>query len=81
MVTLKKFLNENKVTISNPQRFDLGYKIARIWDSKKMGIKSHAIENDFKVRVYPIEFLESKTVSKKIVKYLNNEFDNLSNSF
>jgi len=81
MITLRKFLNENKITISEPQRFDLGYKIARIWDSKQMGLKTYKIENDFKVRSYPIEFLESKTVTKKIVKYLSNEFDNLSNSF
>ena len=81
MTTLKKYLNENKLSISDAQRFDLGYKVARLWDKKRKGEKSHTIEDEFKVRLYPVKFLNSKSCSKLILDYLSDEFDNLSNTF
>jgi len=79
MKTLKQHLVT--VTISDSQRFDLGYKIARLWDKQKRGEKTYTIEDEFKVRQYPVPFLHSDEVSDLIIKFLNDEFDKLSNSF
>ena len=81
MITLKEHLENSFISVSEAQRFDLGYKIARIWDSQKKGAKTYKNENDFNVRTYPKEFLYSKSVTKYIVKYCVNEFDKLSNTF
>lgn len=86
MITLKKHLEENNLIISDAQRFDLGYKLAREWDRQKRGEKTYTLENDFKVRTYPKNFLYSKKATKLILDYLlhdssNPEFDNLSNIF
>jgi len=81
MITLKAYLNENKLSISDAQRFDLGYKVARLWDKQKRGKKTYIIEDDFKVRNYPLNFINSESCNNLILGYINDEFDIISNLF
>lgn len=81
MTTLKEHLKDNKLSISDAQRFDLGYKLARLWDKENQGLKTHTIEDEFKVRNYPLSFINSESVSKLILDYLSDGFDELCNTF
>lgn len=76
MVTLKMFLEQNKVNLSNDDRCKLGYKIARIFDSERQGVKTRTNEDGFIVRTYEKEFLYSNAVSKNIIKFLTKEVNN-----
>jgi len=79
MKTLKQHLH--LITISESLRFDLGWRVARLWDKQKRGKKTYTIESDFKVRLYPLEFLEQEEVTDLILEYINLEFERLSNTF
>lgn len=70
MKTLKEFLEQNELNISHAQRFDLGYKVARLWDKQKRGKKIYKLEDEFNVRVYPNEFLVHEETITLIVGYI-----------
>ena len=69
-MTLKNFLESNRITISDKDRCKLGVRLSRIWDSKLLGSKIKVAESTYKVTDYPIEYLESKIVINTIMKFL-----------
>ena len=81
MTTLKKYLIESKLSVTDAQRFDLGYKVARLWDKELQGSKSRVKEDGFIVRNYPITFLNSESCTKLILNYMVDDFESLSNLF
>lgn len=72
MMTLKEYLEKSNVFISNEERCKLGIIIARLYINKKLGDKITKIEDGFVVRLYPEKFLNMKSVSNRLIKFLNN---------
>ena len=69
-MTLKTFLESNRITISDQDRCKLGLRLAQIWDSKRLGDKIKVDEDTYKVTNYPIEYLESKIIINTITRFL-----------
>ena len=69
-MTLKEFLTQNGIQLDNETRCKLGKSVAHIWNCKRLGEKKMTQEGEYKVIDYPIEYLESKVVIKKITKFL-----------
>ena len=69
-ITLKKYLEYLGLSTTNELRYDLGYKLARIFDSKRLGEKERIEEDGLEVRIYDITFFDYKSVQKTILKSL-----------
>lgn len=72
MMTLKEYLEKSNVFISSKERCKLGLIIVNLYNDKKKGNKITKIEDGCVVRVYPIKFLEMKSVSNRLIKFLNS---------
>lgn len=69
-MTLKEFLKQNRVNLTDDQRLKLGKKIASVWDSQKRGDKFYIQEDGFKVIDYTISFLKQKSVIRNVIRFL-----------
>ena len=72
-MTLKNFLKTNGINLTNSDRARLGYRVASIWNSQKMGKKDMVKEDDYEVIDYPVRFLECDSVVKNITKFLTKQ--------
>ena len=73
MKTLKQFLTENGINLTDEQRYKLGARIGQSWSSLNYNNgkeRQYIDENSYNVRLYENEFLNDKKVRRCILKFL-----------
>ena len=73
MKTLKQFLTENGINLTDEQRYKLGARIGQSWSSRNYNNgkeRQYIDENSYNVRLYENEFLNDKKVRRCILKFL-----------
>jgi hypothetical protein len=71
MKTLKEFLTENGLHLTEEQRYKLGARIGQSWATKNYGKdRQYTDEDDFTVRVYDDDFFNHKKVRRCVLKFL-----------
>lgn len=64
-MTLKQFLEENNIKVTNDQRSRIGYALK--WDGESIG---YVPEKNYMVNDYPKEYFQLEKTQKKILKFL-----------